>query len=353
MRKPWRATRQEDSGLLHRMRRSVRPGALAIGLLLSLPAAPAQAHTSLPAYLGLNELAPGTFSIIWRVPAVEGPPPAIFPVLPAHCVVPDIPSEVELPGSIVTNGVVACGDTGLAGQTIAIDGLRVTIMDTLVRIEFADGTSLTQILRPQEPSFVVGEESNRRVDGWGYFRLGVDHILSGIDHLLFVFGVLWIVAGLRRLLKAITAFTVAHSITLGLATLGFVRVPPAPVEALVALSIVFLAVEIAQRDRGAASLTYRRPWVVAFAFGLLHGFGFAGTLSQIGIPPGDIPLALLSFNVGVEVGQIAFITAALALFAALRTLEVHPRPWMQSIPAYAIGCLGSFWFLQRCALIFG
>ena len=331
----------------------MHPGVLGIALLLALPAAPAQAHTSLPAYLGLNELAPGTFSIIWRVPAVEGPPPAIFPVLPAHCAAPDIPSAVELPGSIVTNGVVACGETGLAGQTIAIDGLRVTIMDTLVRIAFADGTSVTQILRPQEPSFVVGEQSNRRVDGWGYFRLGVDHILSGIDHLLFVFGVLWIVAGFRRLLKAITAFTVAHSITLGLATLGFVRVPPAPVEALVALSIVFLAVEIAQRDRGVASLTYRRPWVVAFAFGLLHGFGFAGTLSQIGIPPGDIPLALLSFNVGVEIGQIAFITAALALFAALRTLEIRARPWMQSVPAYTIGCLGSFWFLQRCAVVFG
>ena len=345
--------RRETDGLTRRMRRAARPLAVSVGLLLALPAAPARAHTSLPAYLGLNELAPGTFAVIWRIPAVEGPPPAIVPVLPAHCTVPDIPTEVELPGSVVTNGVVACGETGLAGQTIGIDGLRVTIMDTLVRIQFADGNSVTQILRPQEPSFVVGAESNRRVDGWGYFRLGVDHILSGIDHLLFVFGVLWIVAGFRRLLKAITAFTVAHSITLGLATLGFVRVPPAPVEALVALSIVFLAVEITQRDRGAPSLTYRRPWVVAFAFGLLHGFGFAGTLSQIGIPPGDIPLALLSFNVGVEVGQIAFITAALALFAALRTLEVRPRPWMQSVPAYTIGSLASFWFLQRCATVFG
>ncbi len=339
--------------MLRRLRRTVPPVAAGIGLLLALPAAPAQAHTSLPAYLGLNELAPGTFAVVWRVPAVEGPPPAIFPVLPAHCTVPDIPTEVELPGSVVTNGVVACGETGLAGQTVAIDGLRVTIMDALVRIAFADGTSVTQILRPQEPSFVVGGQSNRRVDGWGYFRLGVDHILSGIDHLLFVFGVLWIVAGLRRLLEAITAFTVAHSITLGLATLGFVRVPPAPVEALVALSIVFLAVEIAQHDGGAESLTYRRPWVVAFAFGLLHGFGFAGTLSQIGIPPGDIPLALLSFNLGVEAGQLAFIAAALALLASLRTLEIRPRPWMRAAPAYTIGPLASFWFLQRCAVIFG
>lgn len=336
------------------MPRCLRLGAAGIGLLLALPAAPALAHTSLPAYLGLTELAPGTFSVIWRVPAVEGPPPAIFPVLPAHCAAPDIPSAVELPGSIVTNGVVACGEAGLAGETIAIDGLRVTIMDTLVRIAFADGSSVTRILRPQAPSFVVGGGAGPRIDGWGYFRLGVDHILSGIDHLLFVFGVLWLVAGAARLLKAVTAFTVAHSITLGLATLGFVHVPPAPVEALVALSIVFLAVEIARRDQaGAASLTRRRPWVVAFAFGLLHGFGFAGTLSQIGIPPGDIPLALLAFNVGVEAGQLGFIAAALALFASLRALEIHPRPWMHAVPAYTIGPLGSFWFLQRCTLIFG
>ena len=350
---PWRTARREADGLLQRQRRRVHLAVIGSGLLLALPVAPAQAHTSLPAYLGLSELAPGTFSVIWRVPAVEGPPPDIAPVLPPHCVVPDIPSAVELPGSIFTSGVVACGQAGLVGETITIDGLRVTIMDTLVRIAFADGTSMTRILRPQEPSFVVGDDTERRVDGWGYFRLGVDHILSGIDHLLFVFGVLWIVAGLRRLLQAITAFTVAHSITLGLATLGFVRVPPAPVEALVALSIVFLAVEIARRDRGATSLTYRQPWVVAFAFGLLHGFGFAGTLSQIGIPPGDIPLALLSFNVGVEAGQIGFIAAALALFASLRTLEIHPRPWMQSVPAYTIGPLASLWFLQRCAVIFG
>ena len=336
-----------------RTRRAVNLAGIAGGLLLALTPAAAHAHTSLPAYLGLTELAPGTFAVIWRVPAVEGPPPAIVPVLPAHCTVPDIPTEVELPGSVVTNGVVACGETGLAGETIAIDGLRVTIMDALVRIAFADGASVTQILRPQEPSFVVGRQSSGRVDGWGYFRLGVDHILSGIDHLLFVFGVLWIVAGFRRLLKAITAFTVAHSITLGLATLGFVRVPTAPVEALVALSIVFLAVEIAQRDRGDPSLTYRRPWIVAFAFGLLHGFGFAGTLSEIGIPPADIPLALLSFNLGVEAGQLAFIAAALALLGSLRTLEIRPRPWMRAAPAYTIGSLASFWFLQRCAVVFG
>ena len=324
-----------------------------IGLLLLIAITPAQAHTSLPAYLELNELAPGTFSVIWRVPAVEGPPPAIYPVLPAHCIVPDAPSAVQTLGSIITSGVVTCGETGLVGETIEIDGLRVTIMDALIRIAFLDGTSVTQVLRAQEPSFVVREGGAGRVDGWGYFRLGIDHILSGIDHLLFVFGLLLIVVGFRRLLKAITAFTVAHSITLGLAALGLVRVPPAPIEALVALSIVFLATELAQYERGNASLTYRKPWLVAFAFGLLHGFGFAGTLTEIGIPSGDIPVALLSFNVGVEAGQLAFITASLALFYSLRTLEIRSQPWMRPVPAYTIGSFASLWFLQRCAVIFG
>lgn len=325
----------------------------AIGLLLLLiSVASVQAHTSLPAYLELEEVAPGTFTVVWRVPAVEGPPPAIYPVLPAHCSAPELPSAVQALGSVITSGVVTCGSAGLVDDTIAVDGLRVQIMDVLVRVAFLDGTSITRVLKPDDPSFVVNASRGSMVDGWGYFRLGVDHILSGIDHLLFVLGLLLLVAGFRRLLKAITAFTLAHSITLGLATLGLVHVPPAPVEALIALSIVFLAVELVQVERGHARLTHRKPWLVAFAFGLLHGFGFAGALSQIGLPSGDIPIALLSFNVGVEAGQLAFIGAALAGFFGLRAFELRPRPWMRLAPAYAIGSLASVWFLERCALMF-
>ncbi len=322
-----------------------------IGLLLLLSVGSAQAHTSLPAYLELSEVAPGTFTVVWRVPAVEAPPPAIYPVLPTHCSVPEIPSAVQALGSIITSGVVTCGSIGLVDETIAIDGLRVQIMDALVRIAFLDGTSVTKVLKPDEPSFVVIAGRGTGVDGWGYFRLGIDHILSGIDHLLFVFGLLLLVKGFRRLLKAITAFTVAHSITLGLATVGLVHVPPAPVEALIALSIVFLAVELVQYERGNTRLTHRKPWLVTFAFGLLHGFGFAGALSQIGIPSSDIPVALLSFNVGVEAGQLAFIAASLVLFFGLRTFELRVQPWMRVVPAYMIGSLASVWFLQRCALV--
>ena len=324
-----------------------------IGLALLAFTAPVYAHTSLPAYLELNELAPGTFSVIWKVPTVEGPPPAISPVLPTQCVVPNDPSAEQIFGSVVTTGIVACGEGGLVGQTIEIDGLRVTIMDTVVRIAFADGTSISQVLRPQSPSFVVRGSNAAAVDGWGYFRLGVDHILSGIDHLLFVFGLLLLIVGFRTLLKAVTAFTAAHSITLGLATLGLVQMPQAPIEALVALSIVFLAAELAQTHTGTGSLTFRKPWIMAFAFGLLHGFGFAGALSEIGIPSSDIPIALLSFNGGVEAGQVAFILVTLSLFYSLRLLGFHVKPWMRPIPAYAIGSCASLWFLQRCALIFG
>ena len=328
-------------------------GVTAIGLVFGLAAEPAGAHTSLPAYLELTEVATGAFEFVWRVPAVEGPPPAIAPTFPPQCQLAEMPSAVQALGSVITRGRMACGAAGLVGQSIAIDGLRLTIMDVVVRIALADGTAISRVLRAQEPSFVVTRTAGGAVDAPGHFRLGLDHILSGIDHLLFVFGLLLIVDGTGRLLKAITAFTVAHSITLAMAALGVVRVSPNPIEAVVALSIVFVAVELAQHHRGRSGLTYRQPWLVAFAFGLLHGFGFAGTLSQIGLPAGDIPRALLFFNVGVEAGQVGFIAVSLALFASWQTLGIQFPAWMRPIPSYAIGSCASFWFLERCARTFG
>ena len=327
--------------------------ALAVGAggVLRVSETPAGAHTSLPAYLELSEVVAGSFELVWRVPAVEGPPPAISPILPPHCSGFQSLSAVQALGSVITRGMVSCGAEGLLDKEIEIGGLRTTIMDVLVRVTLTDGTSVSRVLRAQEPSFVVTKTDADKVDATGHFGLGLDHILSGIDHLLFVFGLLLIVDGTGRLLKAITAFTVAHSITLALAALGVVRVSPAPIEAVIALSIVFLAVELAQYQRGLPGLTYRKPWLVAFSFGLLHGFGFAGTLSQIGLPSGDIPRALLFFNVGVEAGQVAFIVACLALFGSWRALGVHPPMWMRTVSAYAIGTVASFWFLQRCALI--
>jgi hydrogenase/urease accessory protein HupE len=224
--------------------------------------------------------------------------------------------------------------------------------DVLVRITFAEGGSLTRMLTPLESSFMIARETKESVDRLGYFRLGVEHILFGLDHLLFVFGLLLIVRGAALLLKTITAFTVAHTVTLALATFGVIRVAALPVEAVISLSIIFLASEIVKQQRSIETLTSRNPWVVAFSFGLLHGFGFAGTLTRIGIPHADVPLALLLFNCGVEVGQLSFVIIYVLFIQSLRTLEITwPMP-LKLIPPYAIGSVASFWFLQRCVAMF-
>jgi hypothetical protein len=324
-------------------------------LVLSLvfwAAVPAHAHTSLPGYLALQETGPGSFDLAWKVPTAEGPPPAIYPVFPSTCTITKPLVAEQVPGAIIEHGSLQCASQGLDGAAIAISGLNVTILDVLVRITFSDGSSVQHMLKPLETSFVVHKDGKNRVDVWGYITLGVGHILYGIDHLLFVLGLLLIVRGLGPLLRTITAFTVAHTITLGLAVFGVVHVAPTPVEAVIALSIVFLAAELAQHHRGNEGLTYRQPWVVAFAFGLLHGFGFAGTLSKLGIPSGDIPQALLFFNLGVEGGQLAFVAVFLGFVHSLRSLEIRWPVWTQRVPAYAIGSVASFWFLQRCAIIF-
>lgn len=311
----------------------------------------AHAHTSLPGYLELKETSTGSFDFVWRVPTAEGPPPAIYPVFPANCtVLGDLKSE-DAPASMIQRGSVRCGAQGLTGGPLEIAGLNVTILDVLVRVTFADGTTVSHMLRPLETTWTVTKEGSH-VDPWGYVSLGVGHILYGIDHLLFVLGLLLIVRGYGLLFKTITAFTLAHTLTLGVAVLGFVRISPTPVEAVIALSIVFLAVELGQHSRGRSGLTYQKPWIVAFAFGLLHGFGFAGTLSKLGLPAKEVPAALLFFNVGVEAGQLAFVAVFLAFVYSLRTLEIRWPSWTRPVPAYAIGSVASFWLVQRCAMIF-
>jgi hypothetical protein len=312
----------------------------------------ARAHTSLPGYLALQETSPGSFDLVWKVPTAEGPPPAIYPAFPVNCAMSKPLVAEQAAGAIIERGSIECGAKGLTGAVIAISGLNVTILDVLVRITFADGTSVQHILKPLETSFIVYKDGKNRIDAWGYISLGVGHILYGLDHLLFVLGLLLIVRGTGLLLRTITAFTVAHTITLGLAVFGVVHVAATPVEAVIALSIVFLAVELVQHHRGKEGLTFRQPWIVAFAFGLLHGFGFAGTLSKLGIPSGDIPQSLLFFNLGVEAGQLAFVAVFLTFVYSLRSLEIRWPAWAQRVPAYAIGSVASFWFLQRCALIF-
>jgi hydrogenase/urease accessory protein HupE len=219
-----------------------------------------------------------------------------------------------------------------------------------VRMQLLDGTTLTQILKPNATSFVV----QGNPDGWqviaDYFVLGVEHILGGIDHLLFVLCLLLIVKGNWLLVKTITAFTIAHSITLAMATLGFAKVPQAPIEAMIALSILFLAVELVKQQEGKSDIAISAPWIVAFIFGLLHGFGFAGALAEVGLPQADIPLALFMFNVGVEAGQLLFITAVIIVIQFWKHATQLELTWLPKATVYAIGGIASFWVIERISI---
>jgi hydrogenase/urease accessory protein HupE len=317
-------------------------------LLLLLFVTPGWAHEVRPAYLELHEIHKGEFQVMWKVPMRGDRRLALTPAFSGrtHNSAPMV--TVERNGAAVQTWRVMADDP-LRGQSVRIVGLEGTMTDTLVRLEFTDGTNWVKRLTPAEPSAVIPAQPH----GWSvageYFGLGVEHILLGIDHLLFVLALLLITRGGWALVKTVTAFTVAHSITLVAATLGLVHVAVAPVEAIIALSIVFVATEIVHSRRGQNGITARAPWVVAFIFGLLHGFGFAGALSEVGLPQGHIPLALLFFNIGVEVGQLIFVTAVLSVIALGRSVRIGYPRWLPLVPAYAIGTLAMFWVMQRVA----
>jgi hypothetical protein len=238
------------------------------------------------------------------------------------------------------------GET-LTGATLRIAGLNALPTDVLVRVSLQDGTEHSAILRSGNESFTIPEQATRVELGLSYWQIGTIHILEGFDHLLFLLTLLLIVTGLWPLLKTVTAFTVAHSLTLALATLGIVHIPPAPTEAVISLSIVLLAVEVVRKAGGEATLSERFPWLVAFTFGLVHGLGFAGALSEIGVPQNEVPLALLMFNVGVETGQVMFVVAVSLLLAGLHKLHAHAGYLVARTTPYAIGGVAAFWTLQR------
>jgi hydrogenase/urease accessory protein HupE len=239
---------------------------------------------------------------------------------------------------------------GLAGGTIHIAGLTATMTDVLVRLERLDGSAQVTRLTPSAPSFVVEAAPHTLEVARTYSVLGVEHILTGIDHLLFILALLIITGGGWKLVKTVTAFTISHSITLTAATLGFVHVPQRPVEAVIALSIVFVAAEIVRIHRGLESITARAPWLVAFTFGLMHGLGFAGGLSEAGLPAGHVPTALLFFSGGVEAGHFMFIGVVLAFIAVVRRIRIPFPRWTELVPPYAIGSVAMFWVVQRIAV---
>lgn len=311
----------------------------------------AAAHEVRPAYLELRQTSAETYNVFFKVPGRgESQRLALDVEFPAGTVNITAPSVSSTDQAFSKRWVVK-RTGGLSGRSLRIIGLEATVTDALVRVQLLDGTVQVMRLTPSSPSLMVRASPEKRWGAITYLPLGVEHILNGFDHLLFVLALILIVPGRRRLLLTITAFTVAHSITLGLATLGFLHVPHPPVEAVIAMSILLLATEILRMQRGQDSLTARRPWVVAFTFGLLHGFGFASALSDIGLPRGDVPLALLMFNCGVELGQLAFITLVLSALTVARKLKrlAAAGPYAPPAVAYGIGTLAAFWFFERLA----
>ncbi len=313
----------------------------------------AHAHEVRPGFLELTQTSAESYNFLWKKPSGGEVELQIAPVVPPPCRLV-VPGAQQLsPGAVVVRGQLSCPG-GIAGKSLAIAGLESTITDVLVRVKHADGRIESHLLRPSTPSVTLGGDSGGAMQRvLGYVQLGFQHILFGPDHLLFVLGLMLIVSGRWMLVKTLTAFTVAHSITLTLATLGHVAVPVAPLEAAIALSILFLGLEVVRTWRGDTSFTLRHPWVVAFAFGLLHGFGFASGLAAVGLPKDEIPIALLLFNVGVELGQFAFVLVLLLLARSARLAGLHWRPAWQRVPGYLVGTLGAFWTIERTLALLG
>jgi hydrogenase/urease accessory protein HupE len=313
----------------------------------------AAAHELRPAYLQVRQTGPETYDVLFKVPAGgENLRLGLYAELPEDCVRLQ-PARTVFGNNAFTERFSVRRPGGLAGGTIRITGLAGTTTDVLVQLFGLDGRAQVVRLTPDAPSFVVAAAPGRWRRAATYVRLGIDHILLGVDHLLFVLGLLLIVPNRWKLLQTITAFTVAHSLTLAVATLGYASAPLPPLNAAIALSILFLGPEIVRYERGGTSLTIRHPWVVAFAFGLLHGFGFASGLNTLGLPQAEIPAALLGFNVGVEAGQLGFVALVLLLERAFRALEIRWPRAVQLAPGYAVGSLGAFWTIQRTWMLFG
>lgn len=324
-------------------------GVLVVYLLLL--AGPLHADVFRPAYLQLKQLDDETFDVTWKVPALDAQTTLkVKPVFPAGTQDVGSRSSIYSAGSAVQRWQVRITG-GLVGKPVEFTQLASTGLDVLVRVERADGTEQLGRVLALNPRFTLKPSPGPLEVIGTYTALGIEHITTGVDHLLFVLALVIIVRGRRQLLITITAFTIAHSITLALATLEIVRIPGPPVEATIALSIVFVASEIMRLRQGREGLAARKPWVIAFAFGLLHGLGFAGALAEVGLPQNAIPLALLFFNVGVEMGQLMFIVAVLAVVAtASRLMRGHADPrWTVVVPTYLIGGVASFWVLDRIA----
>ena len=314
-------------------------------LFLAFPLA---AHESRPAHLEVSESVIGALEVNWTRPVRNGQVLPLQLHFPENCNIEGNITVVQLRTVLHQNWKLDCGGEALEGRKIEVGGLNLTISDVLLRYHFSDGNTLVDVIDRKSPVFVIPAQDTAGGNiSVYYFRLGIEHILSGPDHLLFVLALLIIVNGYWRIVKTVTAFTLAHSLTLACAILGILSVPSPPVEAVIALSIVFLAREIVFKNPG--SMTLRRPWLIAAVFGLVHGLGFAGALAEIGLPASEIPRALLMFNIGVEVGQLGFIAFMLLLFNIVTRFSLVTTAALERGCSYAIGGIGAFWLVDRLA----
>lgn len=318
---------------------------LTLCLMVFAWAAPASADELRPGYLELTQKSAGVWNIVWKAPVKGGLATNAVPALPKICTA-TTPRRELVNGSVVATSTVTCS-APLAGQKIGLRGLDATFTDALVRIAPLGRPVQAARLTPAEPMTEVATRPVSAQVAKTYFVLGVEHILTGYDHLLFVVSLVLLIVGGWQVAKTVTAFTVAHSITLIATSLHMISVPRQPVEICIALSIVFLAVEIVKAKPDAPRLSQRIPWAVAFAFGLLHGFGFAGALAEIGLPEGEVPMALLTFNLGVEAGQLLIVGAGLLFLSAMRRFAIAKLPVTRVALSYGIGSLAAFWFVER------
>lgn len=314
-------------------------------LLVALAGENAYAHEIRPAYLEIKQQTADRYQVLWKIPLSGNKAPKIDPIFPENFSLEQIDDEF-LPDAYIRK-YQGTFQENLNGQKIVIQGLEFTLVDVLLQINLLDESSYTLLLQPDNASVIIPKEPSKWEVIKLYIVLGIEHILIGIDHLLFVLGLLLLVSGVKPLIQTITAFTIAHSITLGAATFNLIHVPQAPVEAVIALSIVFLAREYLMLKKGEKSLTAQYPWVVAFSFGLLHGFGFAGALSEIGFPQKDVPLALLTFNIGVELGQLIFIGIVFFLWKIVQKIRLPLPKWYEKVLPYSMGSIAAFWLVER------
>lgn len=300
-----------------------------------------------PGYLEIREREAVThqYSITWKAPIRPGFAARVVPIFPRDCAATE-PVRSGDAAALLARWDIDCGAT-LAGRFVRLSGMENTPADALLRYQSANGITQAARLTPANPIAVILQKADRWQVARTYFVTGVEHILMGYDHLLFVLCLVLLLNGAWRVAATVTAFTIAHSLTLVATTLELISVPGPPVEAAIALSIVFLAVEIVKRKPGELRLSERFPWVVAFLFGLFHGFGFAGALAEIGLPQGEVPMALLTFNLGVEAGQLVIVAVAMLVLWALRRVHALYAARMQMMSAYAIGSIAFMWLLQR------